>query len=104
VTVSARAAAAAYRLGFESVRLGIHRASPPAHIAPTGGLAVCVVAAGSVAVGPVAGEEQVDDAVGDVVVEVVEVAGDQDERREELEEGVLERDVRSEVAFGDAAP
>jgi hypothetical protein len=35
--------------------------------------------------GPMAGEEQVDDALGDVVVEVVEVAGDQDEWREELE-------------------
>lgn len=65
---------------------------------------MCVVAACSIAAGPMAGEEQVDDAIGDVVVEVVEVAGDQDHRREELEQGVLEHHIRGEMTLGDAPP
>jgi hypothetical protein len=54
-------------------------------------------------VGPVAGKEQVDDAVGDVIVEVVDVTGDQDQGSQELEQGVLQRHVRSELTLGDAA-
>ena len=41
-------------------------------------------------------EEQVDDGVGDVVVEVVDVAGDQEQRREELEQRVVQGDVGGE--------